>query len=111
MDRGRCHLPQIVAASKYGEWPGPAGGGVDAAGGTGGALALGGRKPHRAARAQADNYAALRISAEMTWALRGIAGAERLGEQEAKMNYLVAHAGLVALPASTIGGGSPPARF
>jgi len=37
-------------------------------------------------RALAAGYAALRVSGEMTWALRGLSGSERLIEYEAKLN-------------------------
>jgi diguanylate cyclase (GGDEF)-like protein len=37
-------------------------------------------------QALADGYAALRVTGEMTWALRGLPGSERLIEYEAKLN-------------------------
>jgi chemotaxis family two-component system response regulator Rcp1 len=37
-------------------------------------------------RALADGYSALRVTGEMTWALRGLPGSERLIEYEAKLN-------------------------
>jgi len=37
-------------------------------------------------RALAEGYSALRVTGEMTWALRGLPGAERLIEYEAKLN-------------------------
>ena len=42
-----------------------------------------------AERAQAEGYAALRVSSEMTWALRGLAGSERLVELESQLGDLV----------------------
>ena len=60
-------------------------------------LAGGGFDPQRmldllntlAARAQEDGYKAMRGVGEMTWALRGGAGAERLAEYEAKLTDLL----------------------
>jgi hypothetical protein len=40
-------------------------------------------------RSQACGYAGARIAAEMTWALRGMPGSERLVEFEARLNNLV----------------------
>jgi len=40
----------------------------------------------KTAQAIAEGYTALRITGEMTWALRGCAGSERLIEYEAKLN-------------------------
>ncbi|GAG34605.1 unnamed protein product, partial [marine sediment metagenome] len=37
-------------------------------------------------RALAEGYAALRVTGEMSWALRGLPGSERLIEYEAKLN-------------------------
>jgi len=37
-------------------------------------------------RALAEGYSALRVTGEMSWALRGLAGSERLIEYEAKLN-------------------------
>jgi PAS domain S-box-containing protein len=37
-------------------------------------------------RALEDGYSALRVTGEMTWALKGLAGSERLIEYEAKLN-------------------------
>jgi hypothetical protein len=37
-------------------------------------------------QALADGYAALRVTGEMGWALRGLPGSERLIEYEAKLN-------------------------
>jgi len=37
-------------------------------------------------RALAEGYSALRVTGEMTWALRGLPGSERLSEYEAKLN-------------------------
>lgn len=41
---------------------------------------------HEMDRALAKGYSALRVSGEMTWALRGLPGSERLIEYEAKLN-------------------------
>ena len=38
------------------------------------------------ARAVAEGYSALRVTGEMTWALRGVPGSDRLMEYEAKLN-------------------------
>ncbi|MDD2922985.1 MAG: MEDS domain-containing protein, partial [Anaerolineales bacterium] len=40
-------------------------------------------------RAKAEGYSALRVTGEMTWALGGDLGAERLIEYEAKLNFFI----------------------
>lgn len=47
-----------------------------------------------AARAESEGYAALRVTAEMTWALGPEAGVERLIEYEAKLNGVIPLRGL-----------------
>ncbi len=48
-------------------------------------------------RALAEGYSALRVTGEMTWALRGLPGSERLIEYEAKLNRFFPHSKCLAL--------------
>jgi len=48
-------------------------------------------------RALAEGYSALRVTGEMTWALRGLPGSERLVEYEAKLNRFFPHSRCLAL--------------
>jgi len=48
-------------------------------------------------RALAQGYSALRVTGEMTWALRGLPGSERLIEYEAKLNRFLPGSKCLAL--------------
>jgi PAS domain S-box-containing protein len=48
-------------------------------------------------RALAEGYSALRVTGEMTWALRGLPGSERLIEYEAKLNRFLPGSKCLAL--------------
>jgi len=48
-------------------------------------------------RAQADGYAALRVAQEMTWAVRGLPGAERLTEYERKLDAFLSGSRCLAI--------------
>ncbi len=48
-------------------------------------------------RALAEGYSALRVSGEMTWALRGLPGSERLIEYETKLNSFFPHHPCIAI--------------
>jgi len=48
-------------------------------------------------KALREGYAALRVTGEMSWALRGMAGSERLMEYEAKLNRILPHSSVIGL--------------
>src|SRR5512143_1378978 len=48
-------------------------------------------------QAQSEGYPALRVTGEMSWALRGLPGSDQLIEYEAKLNHFFQHTPCIAI--------------